>query len=127
VRAPHSDTATDTEAESSRAIPVVARLGGLAVALVILVQITVPTVALLLPPPQRFGFQMYSGLGGIGVTVIDGEGAESAFEDAPQLVGDLRPEIDWLPTLPEAVCDAVPDAVQVRVETSDRERTVECD
>ena len=70
---------------------------------------------------------MYSGLGGIGVSVIDGEGVETAFDDAPQLVGELRPEINWLPTLPELVCDAVPGAVRVRVEQSDRERTVECD
>jgi hypothetical protein len=104
-----------------------ARLGGLLVALVIAVQVAVPTVALLLPPPQRFGFQMYSGIGGIGVTVIDSGGDETAFDDAMQLVGELRPEIDWLPTLPEAVCDAVPDAVQVRVEQTDRKRTVECD
>lgn len=96
-------------------------------ALVLALQVAVPTVALLLPPPQRFGFQMYSGLGGVGVSVIDGEGVETAFDDAPQLVGELRPEIDWLPTLPESVCDAVPVAVRVRVEQSDRERTVECD
>ncbi|RXZ72673.1 hypothetical protein [Agromyces albus] len=102
-------------------------MGGLAVLLVIAIQVAVPTVALLLPPPQRFGFQMYSGLGGVGVTVIDSEGVESSFEDALQLVGELRPEIDWVATLPETVCDAVPDAVRVRVEQSDRERTVECD
>jgi hypothetical protein len=104
-----------------------ARMGGLAVALVIAIQVAVPTVALLVPPPQRFGFQMYSGLGGIGVTVIDGEGVESTFEGASELVGELRPEIDWVATLPEAVCAAVPDAARVRVEQSDRERTVECD
>ena len=96
-------------------------------ALVIAIQVAVPIVAFLLPPPQRFGFQMYSGLGGVGVSVIDREGVESSFEDASQLVGELRPEIDWVATLPESVCVAVPDAVRVRVEQSDRERTVECD
>lgn len=96
-------------------------------ALVIAAQIGVPTLAFLLPPPQRFGFQMYSGLGGIGVSIIDSDGVESSFEDASRLVGELRPEIDWLTTLPEAVCLEVPDAARVRVEQSDRERTVECD
>lgn len=70
---------------------------------------------------------MYSGLGGVGVTIIDSEGVESTFEDASQLVGELRPEIDWVETLPETVCGTVPQAVQVRVEQSDRERTLECD
>lgn len=102
-----------------------ARFGGMAVAAVIVLQVSVPAVALLLPPPQRFGFQMYSGLGGVRVTVTDVDGRDAPF-DAPQLVGELRPEIDWLPALPERVCEALPDAVRVRVEQSDRERTVEC-
>lgn len=70
---------------------------------------------------------MYSGIGGIGVTVVDRAGEEASFDDAPRLVGKLRPEVDWLLTLPEAVCGAVPEAVEVRVEQNDRERTVACD
>ena len=95
--------------------------------LVIALQVAVPTIALLLPPPQRFGFQMYSGLGGVTVGVVDDEGVEHDFDDADQLVAKLRPDLDWLPTLPEAVCEAAPDAAVVRVEQSGRERTVECD
>lgn len=99
----------------------------MAIVAVIALQIAVPTVALMLPPPQRFGFQMYSGLGGVAVTVVDGEGDEHAFDTPEELVGKLRPELDWLPTLPETVCEAAPEAASVRVEQSGRERTVECD
>jgi hypothetical protein len=95
--------------------------------LVIALQIAVPTVALMLPPPQRFGFQMYSGLGGVAVSVTDDDGVERDLDSPEQFVGKLRPELDWLPTLPEAVCEAVPEAAVVRVEQSGRERTVECD
>ncbi|MEV1131949.1 hypothetical protein [Agromyces sp. NPDC049794] len=101
--------------------------GGLALALVIALQIAVPTVALLLPPPQRFGFQMYSGLGGVTLSVVDSDGVETTFDDTDQLVGKFRPEIDWLPSLPEAVCYAIPHAVRVHAVQADRERTVECD
>jgi hypothetical protein len=94
---------------------------------VIALLIAVPTAALMQPPPQRFGFQMYSGLGGVAVSVIDHEGVERYLDSPEQFVGKLRPELDWLPSLPEAVCENVPDAVVVRVEQSGRERAVECD
>jgi hypothetical protein len=102
-------------------------LGDVVVVLVIVLQVAVPAVALMLPPPQRFGFQMYSGLGGVAVSIVDDEDVATAFDGAELLVGKLRPELDWLPTLPEAVCEAVPEAATVRVEQSGRERTVECD
>ena len=83
-------------------------------------------VALLRPPPQKFGFQMYSGLGGVTVSVVNDEGDAEELNDVEQIVGKLRPDIDWLQSLPEAVCTAVPDAAGVRVEQAGRERTVEC-
>jgi hypothetical protein len=64
--------------------------------LVIALQIAVPTVALVLPPSQRFGFQMYSGLGGVAVSVTDDDGVERDLDSPEQLVGKLRPELDWL-------------------------------
>ncbi|WP_130351918.1 hypothetical protein [Agromyces ramosus] len=102
-------------------------VGSAAVLAVIAVQIAVPFVALMLPPPQKFGFQMFSGLGGARVFVVDDEGAVRELDDVEQTVGKVRPDIDWLPTLPEAVCIAVPEAVEVRVEQSGRERSVVCD
>ena len=102
-------------------------VGSAAVITVIAVQIAVPLVALMLPPPQKFGFQMYSGLGGAAVSVVDDQGDVHELENVEQLVGKVRPDIDWLPTLPEAVCIAVPDAIEVRVEQSGRERSVECE
>ena len=102
-------------------------IGIAAVSTVIAVQIAVPLVALILPPPQKFGFQMYSGLGGVTVSVVDDQGDLQEIRDVERIVGKVRPDIDWLPTLPEAVCIAVPDAAQVRVEQSGRERSVECD
>lgn len=101
-------------------------VGSFAVVLVIALQIAIPTIALLLPPPQRFGFQMYSGHGGVTIVVVNREGVENILDDADKLVGKLRPELDWLSTLPEAVCEAIPEAATVRAEQSGRERTVEC-
>ena len=125
------DSGAEAPPGTTDAPPATLRRGGgiadLAIVLVIALQVAVPAIALMLPPPQRFGFQMYSGLGGIVVTIVDDEGVERAFDDAEALVGKLRPELDWLPTLPEAVCEAAPEATAVRVEQSDRERTVECD
>lgn len=126
------DSGADAPSGSADAPPATRRrrhagIGDVAVVLVIALQVAVPAIALMLPPPQRFGFQMYSGLGGITVSIVDDEGVETDFDGAEQLVGKLRPELDWLPTLPEAVCAAAPEAATVRVEQSDRERTVECD
>ena len=81
---------------------------------VIAVQIAVPLIALMLPPPQKFGFQMYSGLGGVTVSVVDDQGDVHELDHFQKIVGKVRPDIDWLPTLPEAVCVAVTDAVEVR-------------
>ena len=92
----------------------------------IAIQVVVPMVALLRPPPQKFGFQMYSGLGGVTVSVINDEGVAEELNDVEQIVGKLRPDIDWLQIVPESVCTAVPDAAGVRVEQAGRERTVEC-
>lgn len=102
-------------------------IGSIVVIAVIAIQIIVPTIGLLLPPPQRFGFQMYSGVGASFTTeVLNEEGSQIQF-DAANIVGKLRPEIDWLTSLPEALCVAVPDAAQARVEQSAGERTIECD
>lgn len=99
---------------------------GLVVVLVIALQIVVPTVAFLLPPPQRFGFQMYAARGEIGVEVIDEQGASRPFDSRP-LVGQLRPEIDWRRSLPDRVCAFVADAAAVRITQFGDDRIVECD
>ena len=82
--------------------------GSVAVVAVIALQVAVPMAALLRPPPQKFGFQMYSGLGGVTVSVVDGDGDAEKLNDVEQIVGKLRPEIDWLQLLPESVCTAIP-------------------
>lgn len=97
------------------------------IVLVVLAQFAVPAIVLLLPPPQKFGFQMYSGLGGVAVTVIDADGDRIEPVDIDQLVGQLRPDIDWLPVLPERLCQKVPGADRVIVEQSARERSIACD
>ena len=123
---PGADVASDPVVAPARSPRRRAGLGDVAIIVVIALQVAVPAVALMLPPPQRFGFQMYSGLGGVAVFVVDDEGIERDFAAPEQLVGKLRPELDWLLTLPEAVCEAAPEAASVRVEQSGRERTVEC-
>ncbi|MCD5344945.1 hypothetical protein [Agromyces sp. S2-1-8] len=103
-----------------------ATIGTIAVIAVIFLQVAIPLVALLQPPPQKFGFQMYSGLGAVTATVTGSDGHEHSFEGIDDLVGKYRPDTDWLPRLPEAICAAVPDAASVTVEQSGRVRSIEC-
>lgn len=98
----------------------------MAVVLVIVIQVTVPLVALLLPPPQRFGFQMYSGTGLVTATILHANGEESVLTDFDEFVGKFRGDQDWRYVLPEAICQQVPDAVNVTVEQPAGERSVEC-
>lgn len=80
-------------------------------ALVVAVQVAVPLVAALQPPPTRLGWQMYSGLG--NVPNIAMETADGTIEslDIREFAARPRPEIDWARYLPTAVCDAHPEAV----------------
>ncbi|MEF3402631.1 hypothetical protein [Agromyces sp. CCNWLW203] len=102
-------------------------IGTAAICAVIGLQIAVPLVALFQPPPQKFGFQMYSALGGITAVTVDAGGLEHPVDDFERIVAKNRPEIDWLPSLPEALCEADASAVSVRVEQSGQVRSIECD
>ena len=102
-------------------------IGTIAVLVVIALQIAIPLVALLQPPPQRFGFQMYSGLGAVIATVVDADGTEQTVTEFDDVLGKYRPDIDWLLLLPQALCESNSDAVEVRVEQSGQVRSMECD
>lgn len=102
-------------------------IGTIAICAVICAQIALPLVALLQPPPQEFGFQMYSALGSVTAITVDADGVEHPVVDLDQIVAKNRPEIDWLPSLPEAICEADAAAVSVQVEQSGRVRSIECD
>lgn len=90
-------------------------------------QFCVPLVALVAStPPTRLGFQMYSGLGGVDITVVDKGGEELEPDLGAVLVAPPRPEIDWTRRLPEALCE-VPGAARVTVaRAGENSRTVEC-
>lgn len=97
------------------------------VRLLVAVQVLVPTVALLgTEPPTRFGFQMYSGIGGISADVRDSAGDELGLpEDI--VVDDLyRNDLPWTDFLPEQVCREAPDAATVTITHDERTRTVRC-
>ncbi len=79
-------------------------------AAVVAAQVTVPSIAFLLEPPTRFGFQMYSGVGSVpAVSFVTGEGQVTALE-TPKLIASQRAEIDWVHHLPAYVCDRYPRA-----------------
>ncbi len=90
-----------------------------------LAQIVVPTIALLSPPPAKFGFQMYSGIGGVSAQVVHDDGRTEHLDPRP-FVAKYRPDIDWLPALPEAMCSGIPTAVEVLVEQDGRIRSLTC-
>jgi hypothetical protein len=100
--------------------------GGYAVLAVVAVQTIVPAVALTGDLPARFGFQMYSGVGGVKVHAVDARGEEISVDLGAEVAEPLRPELDWLAALPERACAAAPSAVRVTVEQSGRHRSVAC-
>jgi len=93
---------------------------------VIAAQIAVPAVALANGVPSRFGFQMYSGQGGVTVEAVDARGKAVPVDLEGLVPGLLRPEFNWTDALPEAVCAAKPSAARVTVRQSDHERSVRC-
>jgi hypothetical protein len=95
---------------------------------VIALQIAVPLVALVgSDPPTRFGFQMYSGLGGVDVQIRDRDGEPMAFDLHATLADLARPELDWTTRLPAYLCTRVPGAATVTVRQGDEESTATCD
>ncbi|RXZ49018.1 hypothetical protein ESP57_08655 [Agromyces fucosus] len=102
-------------------------IGTVAICAVICLQIALPLIALLQPPPQEFGFQMYSSLGGVTAITVGADGVEHPVVDLDRIVAKDRPEVDWLPLLPEAICEADAAAMSVQVEQSGRVRSIECD
>lgn len=93
---------------------------------IVAVQLLVPLIALA-HPPARFGFQMYSGVGGVAVSVLDGQGDPIEFDHETVVAGEFRPDLFWVERLPEAVCERVPAAAQVTVSQGRETRTVSCD
>jgi hypothetical protein len=94
---------------------------------VLMLQVLVPLVAFMAEPPTRFGFQMYSGLGGTTVEAQGIAGEPIDVDLSKLLAGTMRPELDWMAGLPEHVCANVESAATVTVEQSTRQRTVTCD
>lgn len=122
----HSDGDRDVAASVAPARRRGWPIGSIAVIAVICLQVAIPLIAFLQPPPQKFGFQMYSGLGSVTATVVDAEGNEHSY-DVDSLVAKNRPEINWLGRLPGAICAVDSDAEAVRVEQSGVTRSAECD
>jgi len=95
------------------------------VVLVVVLQVTVPLVALVRPDhPNRFGFQMFTAQGhSVDVRAVDDEGRPIVL---PPTARDLRPEADWTRILPARLCAALPEAHTVTVRQGAREVTVQC-
>ena len=102
------------------------RRGRWVLAAVIAVQIAVPAIALTNGVPSRFGFQMYSGQGGVVVSAVDARGRAVKVDLAGIVPGLPRPEFDWTGALPEAICAATPAAERVTVRQQDKKRNVRC-
>jgi hypothetical protein len=96
------------------------------VAAVIALQVAVPTIALAHSVPSRFGFQMYSGQGGVAVEAVDARGRAVPVDLDRIVPGLLRAEFDWTVVLPEAVCAATPSADRVTVSQPEQKRSVRC-
>ena len=104
------------------------RWGSRVVVAVIALQVAVPFVALVSgPAPTRFGFQMYSGMGGTTVKVFDRDGRALPADWHDYIASLPRPDLDWKTRLPAHLCVHVPDAASVVVRRSGRESLVRCD
>lgn len=95
------------------------------VALFVVVQFTVPAVALFGPRPARGGWQMYSAFPDVPtVWLIDAAGHETQV-DADRMFAQLRAEIDFAAALRAGVCDAS-GAVAVKLSSREGTEVVEC-
>lgn len=96
------------------------------VVLAIAAQVLVPLVALFSPDlPNRGGFQMYSALGAVRMTVLDDDG-DKIRVDPDLFAGIVRPELPWLDVLPAYLCEHVPDAAMVKVSQNGDTRRATC-
>lgn len=90
-------------------------------------QLAVPTLALLGPRPERFGWQMYSAFPPLPEAwTVDASGGETPV-DVKLHFGQLRAEIDFAAALRAGLCDA---SGAVAVKVSDPRGTtevIECD
>ena len=97
-----------------------------AVLAVVLLQFTVPLIALITPDkPNRLGWQMYSGVGTYDVVVTDpqGEVVDVPWDDV--LPRARRAELDWTRHLPEHLCRHLEEP-RITVTVGLRSRTVTC-
>ena len=83
------------------------------IALVVLVQVAVPAVALVNDPPTRFGFQMYSGVGEVPSIRLDLADGGSQDLTLREVVAVDRVELDWASRLPSELCARFPAATRV--------------
>lgn len=91
------------------------RWGRRLVVAVFVVQFLVPLLALVgSPAPSKFGFQMYSGVGGLSAEVI-GLSGDREHVDIGSVLAAGRPDIDWLSRLPDHLCAVRPGAAEVVV------------
>lgn len=98
----------------------------LVIAAIVALQVLVPLIQLG-APPARFGFQMYSGLGGAQIGALDAKGDAVNIDHKKIVAGGLRPDLLWVQRLPEAVCERVPAAAQVVVTQGSEKRTLSCE
>lgn len=96
------------------------------VALFLMWQLVVPTVALFGPRPERFGWHMYSTVPDLPKAwIVDALGAEAPVE-VREFFGKLRAEIDFAAALRAGLCDASgANAVKV-VDRSGATEVVDC-
>lgn len=91
----------------------------------IALQVSVPAGLLLFgDPPNRFGYQMYSAVGGFEVTVVDAQGR--AVKIPGNTFAQERPEIAWPSHLPQYLCSRLDTAHIVTVTTSTGKQVAEC-
>lgn len=87
---------------------------------VVIMQVGMPTVALLAhDPPSRFGFQMYSGYGDGVVELRDIDGHLMDVDWAGAVLPRvMRPELDWAKHLPDRLCQefGLLESVTIRME-----------
>ena len=94
-------------------------------AVLVVVQLGIPLVALTNGVPSRFGFHMFSGREGLSVHVVDDSGADLPLE-LDDYVAAGRPELDWSKVLPEFICEREAEAAVVTVSSRHTRRALSC-
>lgn len=97
-----------------------------AIALFVVVQMTLSALALLGPRPGRFGWQMFTGSVSVPAVWVERQSGNLEWVDIDRLIAYGRPEVDFTNALVQSLC-AQADTVGVVIDVEGDRSRFGCD